>query len=172
MAAATMDHVTMNAEQRLLDSGVRAWKFNADRIATFFDALTEEQLQLEIAPGRNRLGYLWGHLAAANDGLFPLLGIGPKLHPELEAKFTANPDQAGTSMLSRAELKAVFGQIHDGLWSAFSGWTTAEWLQKHTAVSDEDFLREPHRNRYTVMLSRNTHMAYHYGQVVLAKPRA
>jgi hypothetical protein len=162
----------MNAEQQLIDSGLRAWKFNADRIETFFHALSEDQLQQEIAPGRNRLFYLWGHLAAANDALFPLLGLGPKLHPELEAMFFANPDRTVPLALSHSELKDVSGQINGALWSAFSGWTTAEWLQKHTAVSDEDFLREPHRNRYSVMLSRNTHMAYHYGQAILARPRA
>jgi hypothetical protein len=162
----------MNAETTLIDSGLRAWKFNADRIATFFEALSEDQLQQEIAPGRNRLIYLWGHLAAANDGLFPLLGLGPKLHPELDAMFFAVPDRTVTSLLSRSELKDVSGEINDTLWSAFKAWSTAEWLQKHTAVSDEEFLREPHRNRYTVMLSRNTHMAFHYGQAILAKPRA
>jgi len=162
----------MNAEPQLIDSGLRAWKFNADRIATFFNALSEDQLQQEIAPGRNRLLYLWGHLAAANDALFPLLGIGPKLHPELDAMFFANPDRAVASVLSRSELKDVSSQINDALWTAFSGWTTEEWLQKHTSVSDEDFLREPHRNRYTVMLSRNTHMAFHYGQAILGKARA
>jgi hypothetical protein len=162
----------MNTERQLIDSGLRAWKFNADRVATFFPALSEDQLQQEIAPGRNRLLYLWGHLAAANDALFPLLGLGPKLHPELDAMFFANPDRTVTSVLSRSELNDVSGQINDALWSAFSGWSTAEWLQKHTAVSDEDFLREPHRNRFSVMLSRNTHMAFHYGQAILAKPRA
>jgi hypothetical protein len=162
----------MNAEPQLIDSGLRAWKFNADRIETFFHALSEDQLQQEIAPGRNRLFYLWGHLAAANDALFPLLGLGPKLHPELEAMFFANPDRTVPLALSHSELKDVSGQINAALWSAFSGWTTAEWLQKHTAVSDEDFLREPHRNRYSVMLSRNTHMAYHYGQAILGRPRA
>ena len=162
----------MHVEQQLIDSALRAWKFNADRIETFFDALTEEQLQQELAPGRNRLLYLWGHLAAANDGLFPLLGLGPKLHPELDAMFLANPDRTVPLVLSHAELKDVSSQINNALWSAFSGWTTAEWLQKHTAVSDEDFLREPYRNRYTVMLSRNSHMAFHYGQMILAKPRA
>jgi hypothetical protein len=162
----------MKAEQLLIDSGVRAWKFNADRIATFFEALSEDQLQQEIAPGRNRLVYLWGHLAAANDGLLPLLGIGPKLHPELDAMFFANPDRTVTPLLSRSDLKDVWGEINDSLWTAFNGWSSAEWLQKHTAVSDEEFLREPHRNRYTVMLSRNTHMAFHYGQAILAKPRA
>src|ERR1700716_2023254 len=101
------DPPKMNAEPQLIDSGLRAWKFNTDRIETFFHALSEDQLQQEIAPGRNRLLYLWGHLAAVNDGLFPLLGLGPKLHPELDAMFLANPDRTVTSVLSRSELKDV-----------------------------------------------------------------
>jgi len=35
----------------------------------------------------------------------------------------------------------------------------------------EEFDREPHRNRYAAMLSRNMHMTYHFGQAILAKPR-
>jgi hypothetical protein len=162
----------MNADRQLIDSGLRAWKSNADRTETFFHALSRDQLQQEVAPGRNRLLYLWGHLAAVNDGLFPLLGLGPKLHPELEAMFLANPDRTVTSVSSRSELKDAWGQINDALWSAFNGWTTAEWLQKHSAISDEEFLREPHRNRFSVMLNRSSHMAFHYGQAILARPRA
>jgi DinB family protein len=162
----------MNAQQQLIDSGLRAWQFNADRVESFFVALSEEQLQQEIAPGRNRLIYLWGHLAAVNDALFPLLGIGPKLYPELDAMFLANPDRHASSVLSGAELKSVWGRINQTLWTAFNKWSAADWLAKHTAVSDEDFVKEPHRNRYSVMLARNTHMAFHYGQAILAKPRA
>jgi hypothetical protein len=40
-------------------------------------------------------------------------------------------------------------------------------LQKHSAVSEEDFLREPHRNRFTVLLGRTAHIAYHVGQAKL-----
>ena len=47
----------------------------------------------------------------------------------------------------------------------------SEWLQKHTSVSEEDFLREPHRNRFTILLGRTGHVAYHLGQAILAKPR-
>jgi hypothetical protein len=162
----------MDAERRLIDSGVRAWKLNADRIESFFTPLSEEQLQQEIAPGRNRLVYLWGHLAAVNDGLFPLLGIGPRLHPELDATFLTSPDRAVASALSRAELNDAWARIHEALWREFSAWTAADWLQKHTAVSDEDFDREPHRNRFSVMLNRAAHMAFHHGQAVLATPRS
>jgi len=38
---------------------------------------------------------------------------------------------------------------------------------RHTAVSEEDFEREPHRNRFTVLLGRTTHLAYHLGQATL-----
>jgi hypothetical protein len=162
----------MTAEQQLVDAALRAWKLNADRIEKFFLALSDDQLQVEVAPGRNRLIYLWGHLAAVNDGLFPLLGIGPRLHPELDAIFLASPDRAVTTLPSASEIKAIAAEIDRELWTAFNGWSAADWLSKHTAVSDEDFIREPHRNRFSVLLSRTSHMAFHYGQAILAKPRS
>jgi hypothetical protein len=51
-------------------------------------------------------------------------------------------------------------------WSKLS---VAEWLQKHAAVSEDDFLREPHRNRFTILLGRTAHIAYHFGQAKLSE---
>ena len=158
-------------ETRMIDSALRAWRSNADRIDKFFGALSPEQLEQEITPGRNRLIYLWGHIAAVNDGLFPLLGLGPKLYPEMDSMFITNPDRAAVIMYSAEQLKQAWSHINEKLLAGFSGWSPAEWLERHTAVSAEDFRREPHRNRFTVVLSRNTHMAYHFGQAILAKPR-
>ena len=75
-------------ETRMINSALRAWKSNADRIDKFFGAVSPEQLEQEIAPGRNRLVYLWGHTAALNDGLFPLIGLGPRLYPEMAVMFS------------------------------------------------------------------------------------
>jgi len=75
-------------ETRMIDSALRVWKSNADRIDKFFGALSPEQLEQEIAPGRNRLIYLWGHIAALNDRLFPLVGLGPRLYPEMDVMFS------------------------------------------------------------------------------------
>jgi hypothetical protein len=33
----------------------------------------------------DRIGKFFGALSAVNKGLFPLLGMGPRLHPEMEA---------------------------------------------------------------------------------------
>jgi hypothetical protein len=161
----------MTAEQQLVDASLRAWKSNSDRIAKFFEALTDEELEAEVAPGRNRLLYLLGHLASVADGMLPLLGIGPRLHPELESTFVSNPDRHASTLPSAAELKQASAEIEDALWSAFNQWSATDWVAKHTAVSDEAFIREPHRNRFSVLLSRTAHMSFHYGQMVLTKAR-
>lgn len=160
----------MTADQQLLDAALRAWKSNADRAEAFFRPLSEEQLQQEIAPGRNRLLYLLGHLAAVHDAMFPLLGIGPRMHPELDAPFLANADRAVPSPHSADDLRQRLGEIDAALWSAFGRWTPAEFLARHTAVSDEEFRKEPHRNRFSVLLSRTTHVGFHLGQMVLTHP--
>jgi hypothetical protein len=52
-----------------VDSALRAWKSNVERADRLFGGLSPELLEQEVAPGKNRLIYLWGHLAAVNDGL-------------------------------------------------------------------------------------------------------
>ena len=157
----------MIADVSLIDSALRTWKQNIDRAGKLFGGLSEAQLQQEIAPGKNRLVYIWGHLAAVNDALLPLLGIGERLHPELDPIFLTNPDRTESKLPSVEELKTQWEEINGKLWTAFSKWTPAELLQKHTSVSDADFAREPHRNRFTILLGRTSHMAYHLGQAKL-----
>jgi hypothetical protein len=161
----------LNTEDALVDMALRAWKLNVDRTGKFFSGLSEEQLQHEVAPGKNRGFYLWGHLTAISDALIPILGFGPRLHPELDAMFVSNPDRTLTQTLSGADLKRIWDEINDALWLAFSKLSAAEWLEKHTSVSDEDFAREPQRNRFTILLNRTSHLAYHFGQAILTRGR-
>jgi hypothetical protein len=44
-----------------------------------------------------------------------------------------------------------------------------DWLKKHAAVSEEDFIKDPTRNRIAVLESRTAHAMYHAGQVRLLK---
>ena len=121
-------------ETRMIDSALRAWKSTADQIDKFFGALSPEQLEQEIAPGRNRLIYLWGHIAALNDGVFPLVGLRSRLYPEMEVMFIANPDRAAITIYSAEQLKQAWNQINERLLAGFSVWSPAEWLERHTAV--------------------------------------
>ena len=160
----------MTTEKSLIDSALRGWKSNVERAEKLFAGLSPEQLEQEVAPGKNRLIYLWGHLAAVNDRLLPLLGIGERLHPEFDAMFISNPDKSVPLTVSAQSLKTAWQEINQRLWEGFSKFEDSDWAQRHTAVSDEDFEREPHRNRFGVLLGRTAHLAYHLGQTALARP--
>ena len=53
--------------------------------------------------------------------------------------------------------------------AALERFTLEDWLHKHTAVSDEEFVKDPTRNRLAIVLSRTNHASYHLGQSALAK---
>ena len=161
----------MTTEMSLVDSALRSWKKNQDRLGKFFSALPEQHLLQEIAPGKNRLIYLWGHLTAINDAMLPLLGFRQRLHPELDLMFVSNPDRSVPAILTGEDLKAIWNQIEEILWTELCQLSASEWLQKHDSVSADDFAREPYRNRFSILLDRTAHLAYHFGQVKLAQGR-
>jgi hypothetical protein len=133
------------------------------------NALTDEQLQHEIAPGRNRGIYLLGHMAAVHDAMIPLLGFGDKLFPELAEPFITSPDKAVADLPPASELRAAWNKVNEFLHARFEGMGPDEWFERHTAVSAEDFEKEPHRNKLNIIFTRTTHMAYHHGQFILIK---
>jgi RNA polymerase sigma-70 factor, ECF subfamily len=70
--------------------------------------LTDEQLQQQVAPGKNRVFYLLGHLTAMHDRMFPLLGLGERLHPELHDAYITNPDRVLGDPLSATDLRKAW----------------------------------------------------------------
>ena len=158
----------MSPEQSLTATAVNAWKIQIDRADKFFSALSDGQIEQEIAPGKNRIVYLWGHLIAVHDAMLPLLGIGPRRYPELDAPFLTGADRAVATLPSFAELKSRWDEVNGALLEAFGTFTAADWVAKHAVVSAEDFAQNPLRNRLSVLLSRTAHIGYHLGQCVLA----
>ena len=102
---------TMISGASFIDVALRSWKNNVDRAGTFFGALSQEELQREIAPGKNRLIYIWGHLAAVNDRMVAILGLGQRFHPELDAMFVSNPDKTVDLTLSPEKLKHIWDAV-------------------------------------------------------------
>ncbi|MET0394886.1 MAG: DinB family protein [Chitinophagaceae bacterium] len=160
-----------NQLQAAIGLVLTAWHSHVSRTDKLFSALTDEQLKGETAAGRNSGVYLLGHLAAVHDALFPLLGIGEKLYPQLEQPFIKSPDQPRGDEYGTAELRGYWHEVNRKLAERFNQLTPEEWLQKHTAVSEEDFAKEPHRNRLNVLISRTNHLAYHLGQLIYLQKR-
>ena len=158
----------MTNEELFLSVAVSAWKTNIERADKVFSNLTAEQLQKEVAPGKNRLIYLWGHLTAVHDAMLPLLGFGERLHPELDDVFISKPDKTAPNLPSADALKRYWDEVNSRLLKGFARLRPTDWLQRHTSVSEEDFAKNPLRNRFAILLSRTNHLSYHLGQAALA----
>lgn len=67
------------------------------------------------------------------------------------------------------ELKENRITVNTKLGLHFQPTTIEKWFDRHTAVSAEDFVKEPHRNKLNVVISRTNHLANHIGQLLLLK---
>jgi DinB superfamily len=145
------------------------WELAVKRASKIFDGYSDEELLLPIAPGKNRVVYLLGHLTAVHDRMLPVLGLGERKYPQLDELFVSNPDNPATTLPPIAELRSQWTTGNALLTEKLSAWTPGEWLERHTAVSAEDFAKEPHRNKLNIVLNRTGHLSYHLGQLALLK---
>jgi hypothetical protein len=159
----------MTQEQLFVKMAVSGWESTIKRVNTLLAALSNEQLEQEIAPGRNRGIYLLGHLTAINDAMPVILGLGERLYPQLDTAFLTSPDKSGQEMPPAATLRQYWAETNNRLADYFSKVPAAEWFHPHTQVSAEDFAKEPHRNKLNVLMGRTNHLSYHYGQLTLLK---
>lgn len=145
------------------------WNGSILNLNKLLNELSDEQLQKEIAPGKNRGTYLLGHLIAVHDDMLILLGMGEKLYPELQEPFIKQADKVATQIPTITELRTMWAKQNEVLNEKFAEATTDEWFSKHTAVTEEDFIKEPHRNKLNIIITRTSHLQYHSGQIVLIK---
>ena len=157
----------MGNEDSCIALGLKAWKTQIDRADKLFGTLSAEEVLREIAPGRNRLLYLWGHLTAIHDAMLPLLGIEERRHPEFDVAFVSNPDKSQAAIPSHEQVRQAWTTVNGELLKGFEKMSRADWLQRHAAVSEEDFAKDTSRNRFAILLSRTNHLSYHLGQAVL-----
>lgn len=156
----------MDLQTKLILDNWHSTVANTDKL---LNELTDEQLHSDIAPGRNSGVYLLGHLTAVNDRMLPLLGFEDQAYPHFTELFLTSPDKSGKQLPSAAELRVHWKESHEKLDKHFKALKPEEWLQRHTAVSEEDFKNEPHRNKLNVVLGRTTHLSNHLGQMLLLK---
>ena len=159
----------MTSHELPVKVAINSWQLVMDRADAIFSGLTQEQLLREVAPGKNRVIYLLGHLTAVHDRMFSILGLGPRLHPDLDALFIDNPDKAVAEIPSAGQLKQYWDEVNEKLLSQFQNLSADEWLLQHRAMSEEDYAKDPTRNRrLAVLLSRTNHLSYHLGQLTFA----
>jgi hypothetical protein len=159
----------MNSTNISVKMNLDRWNASIKNASTLFDALSDETLQKEIAPGKNRGIYLLGHLIAVHDDMLRLLDMGEKMYPELLEPFIKAPDKTVAELPSVATLKTYWTKQCEVMAQKFEATPAEAWFEKHTAVTAEEFASEPHRNKLNIIITRTSHLQYHLGQLVLLK---
>jgi uncharacterized damage-inducible protein DinB len=147
---------------------LKSWNIQVKNASKFFDSINDESLSREIAPGKNTIKYLLGHLIAVNDGMITLFGLGERRYAYLDEAFINNPDKAGIEMPDGATLKAEWRKSNGILSAYFEKMTADDWFARHNSMTDQDLVNEPGRNKLSVLLNRTNHLSYHLGQLILA----
>lgn len=156
----------MTQQEIFIKMVLNAWNTHVKRTDELFNALSDEQLLNEIAPNRNRGIYLLGHLTAVHDKMLPILGFGNQLYPHLYNAFVEKPDKAVTDIPAIADLRLYWKEVNGNLAENFKELMPDEWFQRHNSVSEEDFIKEPHRNKLNLIINRTNHLATHLGQLI------
>ena len=146
-----------------------AWNTKIAFIDKLLAELSDEQLQKEIAPGKNTGVYILGHLAGISNRMIPLLGLGDELNPELYNTYVELAEKDITQRHDTKQLRQEWTRINMELSKIFTRVQPEEWFKKHNSVSDADFATQPHRNKLNVIINRTNHLDYHAGQLVLLK---
>jgi len=160
---------TLTAEEILVATSIKSWEAWVGRTGKFFDSLSDQEMLVEIAPGKNRPIYLLGHLTAVHDAMIPQLRLGEAGYPQLKEPFITQPDRAVADLPPISELRQDWKDVHSRLTALFAELTPEQWLERHSTVTEEDFANQPHRNRLAILLSRTSHASYHLGQLMLLK---
>ena len=159
----------MNKEQIFIDMAIKAWNVQISRADKFFNTVTDADFSKEIAPGKNRISYLLGHLITVNEGMITLFSLGDRSYQSWDEAFIKNPDRTIANTPDAATLRKAWKESNERLSSLFSQMPVETWFGRHTSMTDEDLVKEPSRNKLSVLLNRTSHVAYHLGQLVLAK---
>jgi len=150
---------------------IDGWNQHIARVNDYLANVTDEQLMKEASPGRNRGVYLLGHLTAVHDDMIRLLGFGEKLYPQLAEPFIKNPDKSAVELPPVSEVRKYWTAVNENLARHIGQLQPADWFTRHTAVLEEDFAKEPHRNKLNILLGRANHLNYHFGQLAFLKEK-
>src|ERR1700740_1519868 len=108
--------------------GLKAWNAKIERADKRFGGLSSDEILREIAPGRNRLLYLWGHLTAVHDAMLPLLSLGERLHPEFVVAFVSNPDKSRADTPSHEQVRRAWNVVNAELRKGFEKMSWSDWV--------------------------------------------
>ncbi|HET6256638.1 MAG TPA: DinB family protein [Puia sp.] len=162
----------MNNQELFIKMVIDSWQNQLNSTNSMLSKISDEQLMHEVSPSRNRGIYLLGHLAAVHDLMLPLLRLGEPMFPELRPIFIDAPDKTVDPLPPASQLREQWQKVNEALLTQMKNLPPDEWFTRHSNISEEDFPKEPNRNRLNVLLGRTNHLSYHRGQLAFLVPKS
>jgi hypothetical protein len=154
-------------QEIFIKMAIDGWQGQLNAANSLLGKLSDEELMQEVSPSRNRGIYLLGHLAAVHDLMLPLLRFGDPILTGLHRTFIDLPDRAVAELPPVQQLRGQWDEVNKKLSDHFNRLPADEWFTRHANISEDDFIKEPHRNRLNVLLVRTNHLSNHRGQLAL-----
>ncbi|MBB6107770.1 DinB superfamily protein [Mucilaginibacter lappiensis] len=153
--------------ENVVEQTIAAWQLQNRKVNGLWNKLSPEEILTPLAPGRNRAIYLLGHVIAFNDMMFPKLGFGERLHPELDHMFVGCSDGCANSYPAATSLKAYWYEVNEKLASNMHSLPPSQWLTQVATVEKPVFERNPLYNKLSIVIGQTVHLSYHIGQLNL-----
>lgn len=143
----------------------------ADWVSGSINALSDEDLKMELSPGKNHGVWLLGHLVVCDDDFSLYMGTGPLLYPEYYETFgSGSKIQPVENYPPAAELREYWKKIVEKNKKIYAELTDAELKELHSNMKDpeKDFFKTKER----ICIFWQLHEMYHAGQLGVLASRA
>jgi len=147
-------------------------KTMVDWVGMYLDAITDDELKMEIVPSRNNGVWILGHLIASDDDLSLYITKQPMLFPELQPLFkqgsiVQNPDQYPSVPELRQEWQMVC-EKNENLFNGLSD----EMLDEYHEMIEGDPEKDYFKTKEVVLVNWTLHQIHMAGQLALLLGKA
>ena len=144
------------------------WENKVQETTEVFRSLGESRAREAVAPGKNRVIYLLGHLLVMHDGIFETLELGGRTCKGYDELFLL-PQHAANQYPSYHLLLEQWIALNKTLTFKLRQLSPQQWRSKHRYISEADFESHPNKNRFCGFQCLLTHLYHHAGQLALIR---
>jgi len=142
------------------------WENKIEETTELFELLGDRFATEPVAPGKNRVIYLLGHLLVIHDGIFEALELGKRSYTHYDELFLT-PQHPANKYPPYDLLLHKWISLNKTLTFQLRHIPFDEWRSKHHYISDTDFALHPTKNKFCVFQCTTMHLFHHSGQLAL-----
>ncbi len=157
-------------ENVLVQQYLKQYRMMLEWVDGQLNALSDEEYNLELSPGKNTGIWILGHLVVSDDDFSVFLGKGELLFPEYTEVFGQGSKlQKAEIYPSVSKLKEAWKKVSEKNLEIYSGLTDKELNEPHSMV--KNYETDYFKTKDKVIMAWHLHQAYHAGQIAILVSR-